>query len=173
MKPDFSIFLTDQKVVQFFADEVVLFLSYLIGGLIVIDSFINQLPSGHKTVACFIGSDSVSSGQQSYINEYCAEFVPSWTYAVPIVTFCHGLLTVLLHYSWYSMVLYADKVYRKQEKTHVKVTVGPSESVQLAIEHLNDAVLTKLRQYNDKVQATVEQSNAAVQDNQMQLYWIK
>ena len=62
------------------------------------------------------------------------------------------------------MVLYADKVHRKQEITHVKVTVGPSESVQLAIEHLNDAVLTKLRQYNDKVQATVEQSNTAVQD---------
>ena len=113
MKPDFGIFLAGHKVVQFFADKVVLFLSYLILAFIVIDSFINLLPNGRGTVICFIDSNSVSSGQQSYINEYCADHVPGKTYMLPILVFGQGLVTVLLHYAWYSMVLYCSSVHKK------------------------------------------------------------
>ena len=115
MKPDFGIFLAGHKVVQFFADKVVLFLFYLILAFIVIDSFINLLPNGRGTVICFIDSNSVSSGQQSYINEYCADHVPRKTYMLPILVFGQGLVTVLLHYAWYSMVLYCSSVHKKTQ----------------------------------------------------------
>ena len=113
MKPDFGIFLAGHKVVQFFADKVVLFLSYLILAFIVIDSFVNLLPNGHGTVICFIDSNSVSSGEQSYVNQYCTDHVPGKTYMVPILVFGQGLVTVLLHYAWYSMVLYCSSVHKK------------------------------------------------------------
>eukprot|EP00731_Ephydatia_muelleri_P012751 Em0007g61a len=66
----------------------------IILAFIVIDSFINLLPNGKYTVQCFIKNNSVTSGQQSYVNEYCSN-------QPRIVNF-----SVLLHYSWYSMVLY-------------------------------------------------------------------
>ena len=117
MKPDFGIFLSERKVVQFFADKAVLFLSYLVMGFILIDSFINLLPTGHGTMVCFIKNNSVTSGQQSYVNEYCTGRVPGATYTIPILIFGQGLLSVLLHYSWYAMVLYvSSNVGSKQKK---------------------------------------------------------
>ena len=116
MKPDIGSFLADHKVVQFFADKVVLFLSYLILAFLVVDSFIALLPHGHGTVICFIGSNSVTSGQQSYINEYCADQVSWMVYLVPLLVFGQGLLTILLHYSWYSMVLYWGNAAKKKRK---------------------------------------------------------
>ena len=107
MAPDFGIFLADHKRVrQFLFDQVVLFLSLVILAFIVIDSFINLLPNGKNTVQCFIKNNSVTSGQQSYVNEYCSNQVPAANYRVPILIFSQGLFSVLLHYSWYSMVLY-------------------------------------------------------------------
>ena len=116
MKPDTGIFWVDHKVVHFFLDKVVLFLSYVILAFLVFDSFINLLPHGHGTVICFIGSNSVTSGQQSYINEYCADQVKLKVYLVPILVFGQGLLTILLHYSWYSMVLYCGNAKKKIRK---------------------------------------------------------
>ena len=91
---------------QFFLDQVILFLSLVILAFIVVDSFINLLPNGKGTVQCFIKNNSVTSGQQSYVNEYCSNQVPAANYRVPILIFSQGLFSVLLHYSWYSMVLY-------------------------------------------------------------------
>eukprot|EP00731_Ephydatia_muelleri_P012759 Em0007g69a len=129
MKPDFGIFLAERKVVQFFADKVVLFLSLLNLSFIVIDSFIRLLPYGNGTVQCFIESNSVASGQQSYIDAYCAEYVPRGTYLVPISIFIHGLTTVLLHYAWYSTVLYANRFVKATGKD-AEVRSDANASVQ-------------------------------------------
>lgn len=108
MRPDFGILSPEHKVVQFFADKVVVFLSFLILAFIVIDSFINLLPgSSHTNVRCFIAANSITSGQQSYIDAYCADKASKFLYVPPMIIFTHGLLTVLLHYSWYSMIMYA------------------------------------------------------------------
>ena len=139
MKPDFGIFLAERKVVQFFADKVVLFLSLLILSFIVIDSFIHLLPYGNGTVQCFIESNNVASGQQSYIDAYCADYVPWRTFLVPIVIFIHGLTTVLLHYAWYSTVLYANRFVKatgkdaKPEEVRKEINTGASgDSVNTA-----------------------------------------
>lgn len=129
MKPDFGIFLAERKVVQFFADKVVLFLSLLNLSFIVIDSFIRLLPYGNGTVQCFIESNSVASGQQSYIDAYCAGHVPGRTFLVPISIFIHGLTTVLLHYAWYSTVLYANRFVKATGKD-AEVRSDANASVQ-------------------------------------------
>ena len=123
-KPDLGILLDQHKVVQFFADKVVLYLSYIISTFIIVDSFISLVPSGRGTVGCFIESKDVNSGQQSYVNEYCAQHVPKEAYAVPILIFCQGLITALLHYAWYAMVQFTNNVRLKRnavEKTDEKL----------------------------------------------------
>ena len=128
MKSDFDISFIDQtgKVVQFFADKAIVLLSYLILGATVIDSFIKQLPNGHGAVQCIVKNYSVTSGQQAYLNKYCADNVPWETYELPSLIFTQGLLAVLLHFSWYSMVLYAHNVHNLDSGKTREVNVSPS-----------------------------------------------
>ena len=120
MKPDFSIFLADYKVAQFLADKVVLFLTYLILAFVILDSFIHLIPNGDGSVIFFIGRNGVTSGQQSYVNEYCADHARGKAYMVPILIFGQSLVTILLHHFWYSMVLYFGAYIEKTKKVAKK-----------------------------------------------------
>ena len=100
--------LADPK--KLFFDKTVALLAYTCMGFIVLDSFINVLPYGNGIVSCFLiptsGASSFTVGQQAYINDYCSDQVPTWTSFLPFGVFGQGLLTLLLHHSWYSAMDY-------------------------------------------------------------------
>ena len=47
---------------------------------------------------------------------HCAEYVPRGTYLVPIIILILGLTTALLHYAWYSAVLYTNRFVKATGK---------------------------------------------------------
>ena len=107
-------YLTDGKgsPKRFFADKVVAFLSFLMMSFIVIDSFLNLLPVNKGNIICLVNS----SIYQDFANAYCSGKVPKVAYLPPLGIFGAALLTVLLHHTWYSTVLYVKML--KDDDNH-------------------------------------------------------
>ena len=102
---------------------------------------------------CFIESNNVTSGQQSYVNEYCSSQVPAANYRTPILIFSQGLFSVLLHYSWYSMVLYRNNALdndstQKGCKYHL-VCIYVARSLIQAVVSTVIMIITIIYEYSD------------------------
>lgn len=84
-----------------FWDRIVVFLTAAIIALTALD-ILTELLRGGSQVACFIpDSLNVTDGQETYINNFCAQSVPDTQY-LPIFILTHGILIAAWHYIWRS-----------------------------------------------------------------------